>query len=203
MLKSSFGRQVEWISVKIGIVFARLRIPPNIWTILALAPAIIGLYALYQKMLFEAVVLFFISGFIDAIDGAVARVTGSESAIGAFLDGVVDRYVEIFLYIGLLTYLSGTATPIIPLEAWIIVLVFGALMPSFITAYADHRGVITEPEKLKRMGGLIERAERLNILYLGMILGIFDVIYLVYAVVGVAVLANLTALQRTAYVLRH
>lgn len=203
MLKTKFARQVEWVSVKLGIIFAGWGIHPNVWTLLALVPAAAGLFALYNKMLLEAVILFFASGLIDAIDGAVARVTNAASNFGAFLDGVVDRYVEILLYIGLWVYLEGAITPLLPLAVWIILLVFGALMPSFITSYADHRNLVTEPEELKEMEGLIGRSERLDLTYVGMLLGTINQSYLVYTVVLVAVLTNLTALQRISYTIKY
>ena len=62
----------------------------------------------------------------------------------------------------------------LPNEAWFVVLIFGASMTSFVRAYADHRGVVKDPVELKRMGGLLERLERLMLLYTGMLLGLFN-----------------------------
>lgn len=84
-----------------------------------------------------------------------------------------------------------------------ILLLFGAVMTSFVRAYADHRGIVKDPEDLKRMGGLVERAERLILLYAGMFLGIFDLRWLMIVVAITAVLANLTALQRIMFALRR
>ena len=75
-------------------------------------------------------------------------------------------------------------------------------MPTFVRAYADHRNVVTEPEDHRKMGGLIERAERLILLFVGMILGYFNPVYLAYIVVLATVLTNLTALHRIIFVLR-
>ncbi len=200
MIKAYFD--VEQLSVKLGIVFSKLGLSPNTWTLMALIPALGGFIALYKGMLLEALALFFISGAIDAIDGAVARVTGAVTELGAFLDGVIDRYVEILLYLGLLFYLQDSEIVfIIPNPAWIILLVHGALMPSFIRAYADHRGVITEEKDLKRMGGLVERAERLTLLYTGMLAGYYNGIWLIYLISFTAIFANITAFQRIYYVL--
>jgi len=92
---------------------------------------------------------------------------------------------------------------VVPSQVWIVLLVYGALMPTFIRAYADHRGVVTDPEKHKRMGGLIERFERLTLLYLGMALGLFNAQLLLSVVAATAVLSNYTALQRLSYVIRE
>ncbi|OYT53869.1 MAG: CDP-alcohol phosphatidyltransferase [Candidatus Altiarchaeales archaeon ex4484_2] len=202
MIKSRLD--VEWFSVKAGTLFARLGLSPNIWTLMALVPASVGFFALYQGYLLWALVLFIISGAIDAIDGAVARVTGSVTELGAFLDGVIDRYVEILLYIGLLFYLKTVdEVLLVPYEVWIVLLVYGALMPSFVRAYADHRKVITGGKEHKRMGGLLERAERLTLIYVGMLLGLFQGLWLLYIVILTAILANFTALERIYYVLSH
>ncbi|MBN2518734.1 MAG: CDP-alcohol phosphatidyltransferase family protein, partial [Candidatus Altiarchaeota archaeon] len=124
--------------------------------------------------------------------------------LGAFLDGIVDRYVEILLYLGLLFFLTNNSVQelLLPYQYWVSLLIFGALMPTFVRAYADHRNVVTEPEDHRRMGGLMERAERLILLFAGMVLGYFNAIYLGYIVVAVTIITNLTALQRIVFVIR-
>ena len=145
MLRSRYSEQAASWNVRVGLVFSRLGVPANTWTVLSLLPAFLGVICLYYKQLFPGFILFLISAFIDIIDGNVARVTKSVSSFGAFLDGLIDRYVEILLYLGLWFYLDGGPTFIISSSLWIILLVYSAIMPSFITAYADHRKVITEP----------------------------------------------------------
>jgi phosphatidylglycerophosphate synthase len=202
MLKSKAN--VEAISVKIGIVFSKVGLSPNAWTILALVPAFAGFLLLIYGELIYATALFILSGFIDAVDGAVARVTGAVTNLGAFLDGIIDRYVEILLYLGLLFFLMNNAIQefFIPHIYWVLLLVFGATMTTFVRAYADHRKVVTEPEDHRRMGGLLERAERLTILFSGMLLGSLNPIFLIYVIASVAVLSNVTAIQRIIFVLR-
>jgi hypothetical protein len=82
------------------------------------------------------------------------------------------------------------------------VLMFGALMTSFVRAYADHRGIVTDPAELKRMGGLLERLERLMLLYAGMFLGLFNTEWLMAVIAITAVLANATVLQRIVFAMR-
>jgi len=200
MIKSMID--VEWASVKLGMLFSKTGISANAWTLLALAPAIIGFMSLHQHNLLLGLVLFILSGLIDAIDGAVARVTKSVSNLGAFLDGIIDRYVEILLYFGMLFYLSAEVGSYL-LGFWVTLLVFGALMPTFVRAYADHRNVVTEPEEHRRMGGFIERFERLVLIYVGMFLGLYNTVWLFYAIVAVAVLSNLTAIQRIFFVVNY
>jgi archaetidylinositol phosphate synthase len=196
MLRSKFD--TEWLSVKLGLVFSRLGISPNTWTVLALVPALMGFAALavYQDIP-AALILFILSGLLDAVDGAVARVTSRVSALGAFLDGIIDRYVEILICFALLFFLSGRPEQIwLPNYFWVALLIFGSMMPTYVRAYADHRKVVTEAADLRRMGGLLERAERLTLIYIGLLLGINNILFLIYVVAATAVLANYTALQR-------
>jgi phosphatidylglycerophosphate synthase len=181
---------------------AALGLSPNGWTLLSLVPALAGLYALATDRLEAGLVLFIISGFIDMVDGAVARVTDQATTRGAFIDGVVDRYVEILLYLGLMIYLGPGEFLGVPRDIWFMLLVFGALMTTFTRAYADHRGVVKDASELKRMGGLLERGERLLLLYAGMVAGMVNAEWLMAAVATVAVLANVTAVQRIVFAVR-
>jgi archaetidylinositol phosphate synthase len=182
---------------------SRLGISPNAWTLLSLLPAMAGLIELSMHQLATGLLLFILSGFIDMVDGAVARATGQATARGAFIDGVVDRYVELMLYLGLLFYLGPGNFWGLPKEVWFMLLIFGALMTSFVRAYADHRGVVKDPENQKRMGGLLERGERLLLLYAGMAAGLANPEWLMAAVAITAVLANATALQRIIFAVRR
>ena len=181
---------------------ARLGLSPNTWTLLSLVPALLGLAALIMHQLAYGLVLFALSAFIDIVDGTVARATNQATDRGAFIDGVVDRYVELLLYIGLLLYVGRGEFMNLPNEAWFMVLMFGALMTSFVRAYADHRGIVTDPDELKRMGGLLERLERLMLLYAGMFLGLFNTEWMMAVIAITAVLANATVLQRIVFAMR-
>jgi phosphatidylglycerophosphate synthase len=168
-----------------------------------MVPASAGFLALASHRLAAGLVLFAASGFIDMVDGAVARATNSSTASGAFIDGVLDRYVELFLCLGLTLYLGTKVFLLLPVSFWMVLMIFGSIMTSFVRAYADHRGVVKDPLLQKRMGGLLERAERLMVLYIGMLLGIFDVSWLLWAIIVVAVLSNITAVQRIIFTVRH
>ena len=199
-MKAAFRERTRGLDIRIGIMFAKLGLTPNTWTVLSLLIAIFGFVFLYDGMLAPGLACFVVSAFLDIVDGNVARVTHSVSNLGAFLDGVVDRYVEFSLYLGLWFYLQSAPAVIFPSGFWMLLLVFGALMPSFITAYADHRNVITDQEKLKNIGGLLERFERLGLIYIGMLLGLVNVLWLEYTVVLVVFLANFTAVSRVFHV---
>ena len=181
---------------------AAIGLSPNAWTLISLVPALAGLVALVMHQLALGLAMFALSAFIDIVDGTVARVTNQVSDKGAYIDGVVDRYVELMLYLGLLIYIGRGDFLGLPSEVWIVLLIFGGLMTSFVRAYADHRGIVKDPGELKRMGGLLERLERLMLLYFGMFLGLFDIQWLMAVIALTALLANATALQRIRFALR-
>ena len=181
---------------------AAIGLSPNAWTLISLVPALAGLVALVMHQLALGLAMFALSAFIDIVDGTVARVTNQVSDKGAYIDGVVDRYVELMLYLGLLIYIGRGDFLGLPNEVWIVLLIFGGLMTSFVRAYADHRGIVKDPVELKRMGGLLERLERLMLLYFGMFLGLFDIQWLMAVIALTALLANATALQRIRFALR-
>jgi len=158
---------------------------------------------LYRHSLMWGLILFALAGAVDLVDGAVARTMNQVTVLGAYVDGVLDRYVEFLLYLGLTIYLGPEEFFMLPGYIWMMLLLFGALMTTFVRAYADHRGLVKDQAELKRMGGILERGERLALLYLGMLLAVFwGELWLQGAIVIVALLANFTALQRVRFAVR-
>ena len=179
-------------STKIGKVFSKIPLTPNQWTIISLIPAIIAVYFLSQQNFLIAGSLFIIASFLDMVDGAVARVTKTASRFGAYLDTIVDRYVEAIIAFGLL--FAGLPEFYIPAYVWIFLYLFGGMMTTYAKAAAKEKGIIPEGKELK--GGILERAERLIILFVGIIAAAFNPMYLTYIIVLLAILTNVSALQR-------
>lgn len=180
-----------------------LGLSPMGWTMLAILPALAGLFMLYRHSLMWGLIFFALAGAVDLVDGAVARTMNQVTVLGAYVDGVLDRYVEFLLYLGLMLYLGPEKFFGLPGYIWMMLLLFGALMTTFVRAYADHRGLVKDQAELKRMGGILERGERLAMLYLGMLLAVFwGELWLQVAIVIVTLLANFTALQRVRFAVR-
>ena len=183
---------------------AALGLHPIGWTVLAVLPAFIGFIMLCWHNLTWGLTFFVLAGAVDLVDGAVARTMNRVTTLGAYIDGVLDRYVEFLLYLGLMIYIGSVLFLGIYMEAWFMLLVFGALMTTFVRAYADHRGLVKDQMELKRMGGLLERGERLALIYLGMLLAIImSEDWLKLTVVITALLANLTTLQRIFFMIKY
>lgn len=184
------------ISVKVGIIFSKLGLSPNQWTVISLLPAFLALYFLIKSEFIISALLFIFSAFIDLIDGSVARVTGKVSKIGAYLDTVVDRYVEFLVLFGLI--LISLPELFLPAYTWIFLLLFGSLLTTYVKAAAKEKNLIKEELK----GGVLERAERLVILFVGILAASLNKIYLVYVLIFLAILTNLSALQRVIKAIR-
>jgi archaetidylinositol phosphate synthase len=178
------------LSIKIGVVFSKMRLSPNQWTILSLVPVLAAVYFLYYSQFLYAALLFIVSSFIDLIDGSVARVTGKTSLLGAYLDTIVDRYVEFIIIIGIL--LAGIPEFYVPSAVWILIYLFGSMMTTYSKAAAREK----EITKSEIRGGLLERAERLIILFAGILLAYFSPVYLTYTIALLAVITNVSAIQR-------
>lgn len=191
------GRErFQGFSVKIGIAFAKLRLSPNQWTLLSLIPILVALYFLIREQFLWAALFFIISSFLDLVDGSVARVTGQVTKLGAYLDTVVDRYVEGIIIFGLL--FASLPHWVFPVQAWIFLYFFGALMTTYAKAAAKEKDLVEEEMR----GGIMERAERLIILFIGILLAYYNPLYLTWIIALLAVLTNVSALQRIGMAVR-
>ncbi|MEM1543288.1 MAG: CDP-alcohol phosphatidyltransferase family protein [Candidatus Bathyarchaeia archaeon] len=141
---------------------------------------------IYRIYLLLAVLLISLSGFCDALDGALARLYGEITAFGGFLDSLLDRYVDAAVICGLI--LGGLCE--IP---WGLLALLGSLLTSYARARSEAADVPMESI------GLIERAERLLIIILASIMGIIlpEVQPLNVGIILLALASNLTVAQRT------
>ena len=130
------------------------------------------------------------AGFLDLVDGAVARISGRSTKKGAFLDTVFDRYVDGIVLLGFL-FLTLPII-IITAAAWICLALFGGFATTYAKAAAKEKEL--SPGELKT--ALLGRAERAILIYVAMILGIFNINLVIYPIIILAILSNITALQR-------
>src|SRR5204862_1555631 len=86
----------------------RARIRPNQLTILGLGVSVAAAHAFFQGRLRVGAMLLVVAGLFDFFDGSLARLAGSESAFGAFLDSVVDRYSDLVVLLGIVFYYERT-----------------------------------------------------------------------------------------------
>ena len=173
----------------LGAWLNRLGLAPNSFTLIGLAGAALGAYVLARGDLPLGGGLVLATGLVDALDGPMARMRGDAPGFGAFVDSVSDRYSELLVYGGLLVYYLGQGDDRMVL--FVFAAAAGAVMVSYVKARAEGLG-------FEGGVGILTRMERLLVLGPGLVLGFADV-----AIALVAVLANLTAIQRILFVRRQ
>ena len=166
----------------------RARVRPNHLTVVGLGVSIVAALALADGRLRVGALLLALAGLFDFFDGSLARLANSVSAYGAFLDSVVDRYSDLVVLLGVVLYYHRAADTQGVLLTMITMV--GTIMISYTKARAQSIGLACEI-------GLMERPERLIVLIAG---ATFNV--LTPAVMVLAVLTNVTALQRILYTRR-
>lgn len=169
-------------------------VDPNVLTVLGLlAGMAVGLfYGLGAPALAAGFIV--LCGVFDVLDGKVASNASRSSLFGAIFDSSLDRYSEFFMYAGLAYHFRNGW------GLWLALLaILGSNMVSYTRARAEGLGVVCRV-------GVMQRAERLVLLFLGtvagIIFGVFDPALLaVMAFIGIV--SNVTAAQRILYVKKH
>ena len=180
-----------------AVVAHRVGLTPNLITGIGLILAFLAafFYAYWKgdtRFLLLATVLLLFSGLCDALDGVVARIFGQSTVFGGFLDSLLDRYADAVVYVGII--FGGLCAP--EYLYWGLGAIIGSLLVSYSRARAEAAGV-----KMESIG-LAERAERMLILVIAGLVGFFwqPVNVMTGALILLAVLTNLTVLQRSVYV---
>jgi len=177
-------------SEKVGKSFDKIPLTANHWTMLSLVLATITAYFLINQNFLYASLFFALLAFLDMVDGAVARIRNEATKFGAFLDTVVDRVTEFLVVLGL--FFVSFPDVFFSSKIWLLLLFFGSQMTTYVKAAASEKK-LTENE-LK--GGILERPERLILIFLIVLLLNVSLEYSLYLLVITASLANLTAMQR-------
>jgi CDP-diacylglycerol--glycerol-3-phosphate 3-phosphatidyltransferase len=129
-----------------------------------------------------------LSGLTDVLDGAVAKSGGTAGPRGAFFDSVCDRVSDGVVLGGAAWYFAGR-------DPHLAVLAFAVAMLSLLVSYERSRA---ESLGFNGKGGLMERAERMMVLGLGLTFG-----RLTFALWVLALLTAMTVVQRFLLVWRQ
>lgn len=185
MLRKKFKGVVD----PIGTFLNRLGIAPNTLTFAGLVGNLIGAMFLAQGKFLIGGLIILAMGPLDALDGTMARLRGEASDFGAFVDSVTDRYIELLIYGGLLTHYLQQADTL--MSGLVFIAAAGSIMVSYVKARAETLG-------FEAKWGILTRAERFFVLVPSLILN-----HPTVGIAIVAVLANITALQRIYFVRRQ
>ena len=156
-------------------------VSPSTLTVLGLIPAVAAGVAFARGEVRLGGALMIVSGLFDLSDGLLARLGNKETKFGALLDSTIDRYAELAAFAGLAVLFRGEVALYGVLAA-----LAGSMMVSYVKARAEGLGFPCQ-------GGMLQRPERFVILILGALIG---VTVLKWAIWLIAVLANITALER-------
>jgi CDP-diacylglycerol--glycerol-3-phosphate 3-phosphatidyltransferase len=203
-----FRTVFEKIISPIGAFLARIGIPPNFISVIGLILSITAGLVYATGSFFWAAWVVVLAGCCDTLDGILARSTGKETAFGAFFDSTLDRYSDMFILTGLVWVFAGgpllwcaQETEISPYQSpltvfFIIMAMVGSFMVSYTRARAEGLGVDCRV-------GFLQRPERIILLIIGSLMGSIPFVGLVLmklTLLVLAVLSNLTAIQRMIYV---
>ena len=173
----------------IGSFLNNLGIMPNTITILGLIGHVIGGFFLMRGNLLTGGLIILFLAPVDALDGTMARLRGEPSDFGAFVDSVVDRYSELLIFLGLIIFYAEQGE-------WLsCVVIYLAAAGSVLVSYVRSRA---ESLGYEAKVGILTRMERYIVLVPSLVFG--------KPMIGlwiIAILANVTAVQRILYVRRQ
>ena len=161
----------------------------NQWSYIALIITAVSAYFIINNRFLFAAILFSIAGFLDFVDGAVARHRKEATKKGAYLDTILDRYTEAIIILALI--FVSIPTLFLDSRIWLFLYLFGSMMTTYAKAAAAEKKII---EKLS--GGILQRQDRILLLIVALFSAVFSLAVLGYFIVILAMLTNITALQR-------
>ncbi len=194
-VKQSYTTGARSLASRSVTSLARTGVTPNVLTAtgvsLCLAAAVLVPFENHGTLLFFwlAAGIFVVGSLLDILDGALARVGGTPTPSGAFIDSTTDRVGEgaMLAAIALVFARHG--------REWAVVLAVAAVVGSFLVSYTRARA---EALGLRGDVGLGSRAERVVLITAGLVFAPWG--GLPWAIVVLAATAWLTVVQRILHV---
>jgi CDP-diacylglycerol--glycerol-3-phosphate 3-phosphatidyltransferase len=160
MFDGRFRAPVERAVKPIGDGLRKTGLSPDHLTIAGLVIAVAAAVCIAQGRLIGGLFLVILAALPDLLDGALAKASNAASQRGAFFDSVIDRITDALLFIGVAWYLGDTHGPHMAM------LPVAIMATSSIISYERAKA---ESLGLQAKGGLMERAERVILLCLGLL----------------------------------
>jgi len=163
----------------------KIPLSPNILTITGFIIIAVAAFVIPYNLLFGGL-LVLLGSLFDVLDGIAARVNNKVTRFGAFLDSVLDRYSDAFLFLSIAWYLAGKG------DHTGAFLSLGTLVGAFLISYARARAEgLGEDCKT----GIMERPERIALLIFATFTGWFMPILWI-----MLILTHITVVQRIYHV---
>jgi CDP-diacylglycerol---glycerol-3-phosphate 3-phosphatidyltransferase len=185
VITRSIGTASRWLLDKIVDAIAATGVNPNVLTAFGMVVNLWAAVLFATGMFRSAAAVIFLAGFLDMLDGQVARREKRVTAFGAFFDSTLDRYSDMALYMGLLVYYAVNA------RASYVILAAVATAGSVMVSYTRARAESLIPSCKV---GFMERPERLVLLILG---GTFD--RMAPALWVISLVSTITVIHRIVY----
>jgi CDP-diacylglycerol--glycerol-3-phosphate 3-phosphatidyltransferase len=176
----------------VGVLLRRTGISPNAITLTGLGVQAGAASLIIADRLLMAGLVATVAALADTLDGAVAKARGEVRQFGALLDSTADRLSDA-LFLAPVAWLYGFGPP--PGRAgqqWVAALALATLVASFLVSYVKARA---EGLGLECNTGIAERAERLILMIVALLLNIVPAM-----LVLLAILSIVTFIQRLMYV---
>lgn len=160
ILATSMLSTLKPITEKALQPLARLlrNVNPNAISLLGLVFPII-FFVLVMHELYIAALVVFIFNAVDLLDGLVARAQNKVTAFGGFLDSTIDRFAD-FVVIAVFGFAG--------LVGWNIVMPL--ILCTYLISYIRSRTELAAKGKLVASVGIMERTERLVMIFIGLAL---------------------------------
>lgn len=181
---------VEKAVKPIGDRLRRTRLTPDHLTVVGLLVALLAAVAIGLGWHAVGLLLVILAALPDLLDGALAKASNTSSQRGAFFDSVIDRVTDALLFGGVAWHFASEESAHLALLPMAVALMSSVI--SYERAKAESLG-------LSAKGGIMERAERIILLCLGLL---FPVI-LIPIMWIMLILVTVTAVQRFVKVWRQ
>ena len=186
MIGDKIGRRLDPYLYAILKIFSGQHGNPNFFTFMGFFATLVASFLILKDFWFLAGLAIILSGLFDLFDGVVARKFGKVTLLGSFLDSVLDRYSDLLLLLALLIYYLKKGEPgLVILTSFVSM---GTVLIPYVRAKAESLQV---PCSI----GLMERAERIILLSIGVLFQWMEPILWI-----LAILTHFTVLQRIYYV---
>jgi CDP-diacylglycerol--glycerol-3-phosphate 3-phosphatidyltransferase len=183
MFDGKFRAPVDRAVKPIGDGLRRTGLTPDHLTVVGLLVAVGAAVSIGFGALRLGLLLVVLAALPDLLDGALAKASDASSQRGAFFDSVIDRFADALLFGGVAWYLASRDS------AHMAILPFAVMAMSSVISYMRAKA---ESLGLEAKGGLMERAERIIALCIGLL---FNVL-LVPILWVILALTTVTAVQR-------
>ena len=160
MFDGKFRVPIDKAVKPIGNGLRRTGLTPDHLTVMGLLVAVGAAVAIGAGSLRLGMLLVILAALPDLLDGALAKASNSSSQRGAFFDSTIDRFADALLFGGVAWYFASGDHPLTAMLPFAVMALSSVI--SYMRAKAESLG-------LDAKGGIMERAERIIALLLGLV----------------------------------